>query len=165
MSTKPADHPEFFRSISPNGSRESTIVLNRDGRFFADGDPIEHPALARALHTWIDIHPDDGRFILNNGTDWCYFEVEDAPFVVRRIQPNPNSITLELSDGSSERLDVTNAPALYVGAENVLYAMVKSGRFEARFSRSAQAGLAAVDYHDNPPGLQVGDTLYTIGNR
>ena len=62
---KPGDHPDFFRSAAPPGaSRESTIVLTRDGIFLHDGAPVEHRALAKALASWIAKHPDDGRFIL-----------------------------------------------------------------------------------------------------
>jgi hypothetical protein len=84
---KPADHPEFFRLPPPEGrSRESTIVLGADGRFFHDGHEVTHPGMARAFATWIGKHPDDGRFILNNGYDWTYFTVEGTPFFRRRFR-------------------------------------------------------------------------------
>src|SRR5205809_4885030 len=78
---RPGDHPEFFRFPAPEGrSRESSIVLDREGRFHHNGALVEHPGMARAFASWIDLHPDDGRFILNNGYDWSYFRVEDVPF-------------------------------------------------------------------------------------
>ena len=65
---KPGDHPEFFRFPAPEGrSRESTIRLDGEGRFFHDDEPVAHPKLAAALHTWIARHPDDGRYILTAG--------------------------------------------------------------------------------------------------
>src|SRR3954468_16729478 len=79
---KPGDHPDFFRFAPPPGaSRESAIVLDREGRFWHEGERVEHPALERALRGWIARHPDDGRLILTNGYDWCYFRAEGAPYV------------------------------------------------------------------------------------
>jgi len=78
---KPGEHPDFYRLAPPPGtSRESTIFLDAEGRFWHDGELVVHPSLESALHTWIARHPDDGRFILTNGYDWTYFRVEDAPF-------------------------------------------------------------------------------------
>jgi hypothetical protein len=57
---KPGDHPEFYRFPAPAGrSRESTIVLDRHGRFFHDGAPVEHVGLAAAFGSWVRRHPDD----------------------------------------------------------------------------------------------------------
>ncbi len=68
---KPGDHPEFFRFPAPEGrSRESTIRLDAEGRFWHEGNPVEHPKLAQAMHGWVSRHPDDHRFILTNGYDW-----------------------------------------------------------------------------------------------
>src|SRR5215831_11787750 len=98
---KPGDHPEFFRFPAPEGrSRESTLRLDREGRFFHDEAPVEHPKLAQALHTWISRHPDDGRFILTNGYDWTYFTVDDVPFFVRSLRDDAGEAVLTLSDGT-----------------------------------------------------------------
>ena len=77
---RPGDHPDFFRLPPPPGrSRESTIVLDAEGRFFHEGAPVTHRGMARAFASWVARHPDDGRYILSNGYDWSYFRVEDAP--------------------------------------------------------------------------------------
>jgi len=138
---KPGDHPEFFRLAPPDGtSRESTIVLDREGRFWHDGQRVEHEALERALRTWISRHPDDGRLILTNGYDWCYFKAEGAAFVVDTIRVEPGgAVTLHLFDGSDDPLDPAT---LSLDEGGVVHAAVKSGRFDARFSRHAQTELA-----------------------
>lgn len=140
---RPGDHPEFFRLPAPGGaSRESSIVLDEQGRFFHDGAPVEHPGMARAFSTWIDRHPDDGRFILNNGYDWTYFEVKDAPFLVVAIhgaQGGASRVELELSDATREPL---RPELLELGENDALYQPVKGGRFLSRFSRPAQLSLA-----------------------
>ena len=103
---KPSEHPEFFRFPAPEGrSRESTIRLDHEGRFFHDDVPVEHPKLRDALHTWIARHPDDGRYILTNGYDWTYFVVDDVPYFVRSLRADDGDAILVLSDGTEEPLD------------------------------------------------------------
>jgi len=133
---RPGDHPEFFRFPAPEGrSRESSIVLDPNGRFFHEGQLVSHPGLVAALHQWIDRHPDDQRYILTNGYDWTYFTVEDAPYFVRAITSGGE---LELSDGSTEPFPESG---YRIGRADALYCSVKGGRFEARFTPAAQTGL------------------------
>jgi len=49
----------------------------------------------------------------------------------------------------------------------VLYAQVKAGRFEARFTQEAQAGLVpfVVETPDGRFGLEVGGRVHAIGPR
>jgi hypothetical protein len=160
---KPGDHPDFYRFAPPPGtSRESTIRLDADGKFWHDGDRVDHPALDKALHGWIALHPDNGRFILTNGYDWTYFQVDDVPYAVRSIKVTPEAVTLVLSDESEEPL----VPAtLRVGKGDALYAKVKGGKMEARFTRHAQTALAPILHEDQPGKLRltVGGRDYPIG--
>ena len=136
---RPADHPDFFRFPAPEGrSRESSIELDAEGRFHHDGALVEHPGMARAFASWIDLHPDDGRFILNNGYDWSYFRVVDVPFFVLGLREQAGRLELLLSDGSESPLDPAS---LVLGPQGALYTTVKNGRFRARFSRTAQISL------------------------
>ncbi|HEY2406719.1 MAG TPA: hypothetical protein VGI10_11990 [Polyangiaceae bacterium] len=137
---RPGDHPEFFRLPPPEGrSRESSIVLDRDGRFWHDGSRVDHPGMARAFASWIQRHPDDGRYILSNGYDWCYFRVEGTPFFVEAVVERAGRPWLILSDGSEEELSPERSQ---VSADDALVTAVKGGQFRARFSRAAQTALA-----------------------
>jgi hypothetical protein len=153
---KPSDHPDFFRFPAPEGrSRESTIVLDREGRFWHEGALVEHPKLAAAMHTWIGRHPDDGRYILTNGYDWTYFTVEDAPYFVNAVRietaregPRASEIAavrLVLSDATEEEWRPAETR---IGDGGALYTRVHfsspGGPFDARFTRHAQASLAPV---------------------
>ncbi len=155
-----APDPEFFTRPPPPGrSRESTITLDADGRFRHDGDLVEHPRLAEAMHTWIDRHPLDGRPILNNGYDWTYFTVVDVPYFVRSVLDDGAGFPLVvLSDGSTEPLSTQ----VRLGAHDTLYVQVKGaapgGPSEARFSRHAQAALGPylVEHDAGSSGETVG---------
>ncbi len=148
---RPQDHPDFFRLPPPPGrSRESSIRLDAEGRFFHDTEPFEHRGMARAFATWIQRHPDDGRYILNNGYDWSYFAVEDVPYFVERVRETEAGPVLVLSDGSEEPLD---ALSVVLGPGDKLYVKVKGGAFDARFRQSAQIELGPwleADPDDSP---------------
>lgn len=103
---KPADHPEFFRLPPPEGrSRESTIVLSKEGRFFHEGAPVSHPGMHKAFASWLARHPDDGRDILSNGYDWTYLTVEGPRFFVQAVHGGPESPRLVLLDGQELPLE------------------------------------------------------------
>jgi uncharacterized protein len=165
---KPGDHPQFFRFPAPEGaSRESTIRLDGEGRFFHEGSLVEHPGLAAAMHTWIRRHPDDGRFILSNGYDWTYFTVEDAPYSVKHVAEEGGALWLDLSDGTREPWDPS---ASRVGQGGALYALVKRSQagadqpFEAKFARHAQTDLAPYLVQvDGRPAVRLGGQPVVIG--
>ena len=160
---KPGDHPDFYRIAPPPGtSRESTIVLDREGRFWHDGARVDHAALERALRSWVARHPDDGRFILTNGYDWCYFRVDDAPCHVDALRIEGDKVTLILAGGDEEPLDPAT---LVVGEDGVVYARVKGGGFEARFSRHAQTQLAPLLTAAEPPKVLVAGKEIELGRR
>lgn len=167
---RPADHPEFFTRPPPPGrSRESTLRLDREGRFWHDGELVEHPKMARSFASWLDRHPYDGRFILNNGYDWTYIEVEDAALQVRTLhasssltgdastgQVPPKSPRTQLPDrqGSTSpaadllqielsdgSVEILDASSLWLGERDAVYCLVRQGRLPARFTPGAQLAL------------------------
>ena len=157
---KPSDHPEFFRLPPPEGrSRESTIVLDGEGAFWHEGQRVTHPGMAKAFASWVGRHPDDGRFILNNGYDWTYFRVEDTPFFVERVSAEP--LEIELSDGTREPFQPEQ---LSLGRGGALYLPVKRGEYRARFRREAQ--LALLDRLEEGAGdrifLKLGDSCWEL---
>jgi uncharacterized protein len=159
---KPSDHPEFFRSPPPEGrSRESSIVLDENGRFWHEGQPLSHPGLERAFASWLTRHPDDGRYILCNGYDWTYLTVEDAAFFVSSVRAQGDTLLLGLSDASEEPL----VPgSLHVGKREALYVSVKQGRFIARFTPAAQRALLPflVESDSGELALELGGKRYPI---
>jgi hypothetical protein len=161
---RPQDHPEYFRLPPPEGrSRESTIALDAEGRFFHHGEQVLHPGMARAFASWIELHPDDGRFILNNGYDWSYFQVADVPFFVLGLREAAGELKLLLSDGGESPLEPAT---LELGAQGALYARVKNGKFRARFMPSAQTALAPwlVSDENGQFFLEIAGSRHALGN-
>lgn len=157
---KPGDHPEFFdRPPPPGRSRESTIVLDRHGRFFHDGEPVAHGGLAAGLARWVRRHPHNGRYILENGYDWCYFQVEATPYFVTAVEPTVGAPTLVLSDGSREPLDPEGAR---IDDDDVLRVQVKGRTEPARFTQGAQLQIAPFIDDDEPLALRVEGRRYRV---
>lgn len=118
--------------------RESTIVLDRDGRFLHDGSPIEHPGIVRAFRRWLAREP-DGRFVLRaSARDWCFLAVEGAATWIEEVAVDGDRMTVGLWDGTREVLDPAT---LRIDADGVLGATVRG--LPARFSRHAQLDLGA----------------------
>lgn len=164
---RPADHPDFFRFPAPEGrSRESTIRLDGEGRFFHDGQLVEHRGLARALAAWVARHPDDGRYILTNGYDWTYFTVDDTPCFVHAVhvreasgsEPRTSRVVLELTDGTEEPLVAADTRMAEDGSVTTLVKRdAPSGAFRARFQRPALVDLA--ELLEDPPSAGGGFRL------
>lgn len=125
-------------------TRESTIRRNAEGRWFHDGEPVDQEAIERAFDRWIDL-AEDGRFILKNSVNWAYVEIEGAPLFVRAIQFFEDRAVVSLSDDTEEELAVST---LRQDAAGALYCDARGGRMAAKFSRGAQASLAAVVEED-----------------
>jgi hypothetical protein len=72
-------------------------------------------------------------------------EVDDAPYVVVRVEPEGEQLLLTLNDLSREALDVDT---LSFGPDGVPRCRVKGGRFGARLSRAATYQLLDRVHHD-----------------
>lgn len=137
-------------------SRESTICRDAAGRWFHDGDRVEHPMLAHAFDCWIS-RADDGRYCLNNGMDWVYIALEGPPLFVRslRIQ-NEGKVSLLLSNDRQQQLDIET---LRQAEDGALYCDVDQGGMVAKFDRHAMAQLEDfVDEDAQGVYIQLGET-------
>lgn len=167
---KPGDHPEFFRFPPPEGrSRESSIVLTKQGRFFHDGAPVEHPGMKKAFASWLSRHPDDGRAILNNGYDWTYLTVEGAERFVASVLDGAGGPELVLLDGRELPLQ---PDALTCDADGQLWVLLPEGE-KACFTPAAQLelspwltereGVAGVEIRGDFSAIAGADTALSAG--
>lgn len=122
-------------------TRETTIVRDAQGRWFFDGEPLEHPNLTRAFDRWV-ARADDGRYCLKNDINWAYVKLEGPPFFVRSLQIDAGGgVSLLLSNDAHEPLRARTLRADDAGA---LYCDVGDGSMVARFDRHAAAQLEAL---------------------
>lgn len=117
-----------------------TITFARDGRWYADGEPIVHPRLARLFSRHLRRKPENGGFEINIDDQYrADVVVEDTPVVIVGVDVQPDAVWLHLNDETVEALDPST---LHIGPEDVLYATVRGGSERARFLRSAYMHLA-----------------------
>jgi uncharacterized protein len=118
-------------------SRETTIVRDAEGRWFHDGQALEHFNLERAFDRWV-ARADDGRYCLKNEINWAYITLHGAPFFVRSLSIEPTErVSLKLSD---DRVVPLVASSLRADAQGALYCDVGQGMV-ARFDRHAASQL------------------------
>jgi hypothetical protein len=107
------------------------LAITRDGAWLHEGVEVTHPGIVASL--WSGLRVDAGGHHLAVGRHRIPVEVEDAPFVVVRLEREGGRLIVTLVDGTREGLD----PRALELRGDVPYARVREGRFTARFSRAA----------------------------
>ncbi len=114
------------------------IRFGRDGRWYSGDDIIANPRID-ALFSRHLRRAADGSFWLEIADERACVEIEDTPFVVRHVDPEPEGgFALLLNDGTREPLP---AEGLELGSDGVLRCSIKNGLYQARFLRAAQIEL------------------------
>ena len=132
-------------------TRESSIRLDDKGIFWHEGFKIDHPGLQRGMHAWLTRHPTDGRYVLENGYDWCYLTIDIAPFFVRSARVEDDRLHGVLSDGSEVTID---EHTLTIDDGGALWCLVKpalrGGVAPARFDAHAMVAIGdAIEQRDD----------------
>ncbi len=116
----------------------SGISLDREQRWWHDGERVEHPNIIEAFNKGLKVQ-DDGRYKLEFGNDWCFVEVQGSAYRALVLdEAEGGRLSIRLSDRTAEWLDVAS---LALDAEGVMTAAVKGGKARARFSREVQFAL------------------------
>ncbi len=137
------------------------ISFRRDGNWYSDEERIDNPRIALLFSQSIKENP-DGSYFLQVAEERAPISVEDTPFVVKGIEDDGQAgFMLILNDDTREAMDPAS---LEVGADNVLYARVKGGRYRARFLRPAYYHLSASFESDGAGSffIQIGGTRYPL---
>jgi hypothetical protein len=128
-------------SPAPSPFPPGTFRIDRDGAWRHEDQEVTHPGVLRNLYA--NLRVDGQGHYLQVGPARIMVEVEDAPFVVIRVEvpswDNPGSLRVYLSDGREESLDPAG---IWLGAHGTPYCRVTGGRFVARFSVAAWLQLA-----------------------
>jgi hypothetical protein len=130
--------PDELKAYLRSGGPVETIRLDREGRWFHEGDPIENPRIIR-LFNRIVTRTEGGTWLLVAGRSSYPIQVEDTAFFVESIDLTGDPPLVALSDGSEEPLDASTVNYRPVGR---LYCSVKGGAFRARFTRALYHALA-----------------------
>jgi uncharacterized protein len=120
-----------------------TFRIDRDGVWRHEGQEVTHPGVLRNLYD--NLRAEGEAHYLQVGPRQIAVDVDDAPFVVTRVENLPesgdsgSSLRIHLSDGSVEPLDPADA---WIGPNDAPYCRVKARRFVARFAVAAWLQLA-----------------------
>jgi hypothetical protein len=120
-----------------------TFRIDRDGVWRHEGQEVTHPGVLRNLYA--NLRVDAEGHYLQVGPARIPVEVDDAPFVVMRVDGPGSSVDpaeslrIYLTDGMDEALDPAS---IWIGPHEAPYCRVKAGRFHARFSVAAWLQLA-----------------------
>jgi len=135
------------------------LRIDRDGDWYDEDIQVTHPGVLANLRT--NLRKDaDGYFIQTRVR--IPVKVDDAPFVVTRIERRGEMLHAILNDGGDERVDPAT---VRLGRADVPYCGVKGGAFEARFSRAATFQLLALAEYDEASGrgaLRLGGREYPL---
>jgi hypothetical protein len=139
---------------------DSGIRLDAEGRWWHDGEVVEHPRIIESFNQGL-APTDDGRFRLQLGNDWCFVDVEDAAYRVLAIdEAEGDRLSIRLTDRTAELLEIST---LRVDPGGVLFCKVKQGRAKARFTREAQFSLGSLIHDvDGQLVLRVGAKSYPL---
>lgn len=135
------------------------LRIDVDGDWFDDDVKITHAGILANLRSTLR-HDAQGYFIQTRVR--IPVEVEDAPFVVARIERRGETLHAFLTDGTDADVDPAT---LRVGPDDVPYCAVKGGAFEARLSRAAAfqlLGLADYDESTGRGALRLGGRDYPL---
>jgi len=123
------------------------IRIDKEGNWYYKGAQI----IRRDIYLYFNKHlvkEFDGRYLLHINNEKCYLDVEDTPFVVKKVDFQ-DVFKIVLNDESEETLRLDT---LWIGRDNVLYCKVKNKRFDARFNRPSYYELTKYVAHDEARG-------------
>ncbi|HLU67405.1 MAG TPA: hypothetical protein VKZ63_14065 [Kofleriaceae bacterium] len=131
--------------------RQTGIRLDREGRFWHEGEEVTHAGFRKALLRWLDRLP-DGRPILRlDEKRYAYVDVDDAELLAVSARWDGEAAVLRLNDDSEEELAYET---LAIGAGDALYCAVRGGRLTARITTPAYYTLAERIVED-PSGFSL----------
>jgi uncharacterized protein len=159
MATDADSSPRGPDATPPAEWKLPRLRIDVDGDWFDDDVAITHAGILANLRTILK-HDSQGYFIQTRVR--IPVEVEDAPFVVSRIERRGEILHAFLSDATDADVDPAT---LRIGRADVPYCAVKNGAFEARLSRAAAFQLLAMADYDEATGrgaLRLGGREYPL---
>ncbi|GJM16451.1 MAG: hypothetical protein DHS20C13_17780 [Thermodesulfobacteriota bacterium] len=129
------------------------FLIDKRGNWFQDGIKIQH-RLTYLYNNKLLKRDEEGNYYLDEGSGKLYIKAEDTPFVVKMVEKKDDDFYIILNDETKEKLDLNT---LSINNENIPYAKVKNGEFDARFTRPAY-------YEFMKDLIREDDDFYIISN-
>jgi len=134
-------------STVPPGWKLPDLRIDRDGDWYDEGVQITHPGIIANLRG--NLRSDaEGYFIQTRVR--IPVRVDDAPYVVVRVERRGDELHAWLNDDTDERVDPAS---LRLGAGEIPYCAVKDGAWPARFNRAAAFQLLQLAEYDEKSGV------------
>ena len=130
----------------PSGWKLPDLRVDKDGDWYDEGVQITHHGILENLRG--NLRRDDAGYFIQTRVR-IPITVEDAPFVVMRVERRGDGLHAYLNDGTEAKLDPAR---LRLGPGDVPYGVVKDGAFEARFNRAAAWQLLQLAEYDERSG-------------
>jgi hypothetical protein len=130
----------------PDGWTIPDFRVDTEGDWYDGTVQITHPGVLANLRG--NIRHDAGGYFIQTRVR-IPVRVDDAPFVVTRVERRDDGLRLLLNDGTAEGLDPAT---LRLGPGDIPYAAVKQRAFEARFNRAAAWQLLTLAEYDEASG-------------
>lgn len=130
------------------------LRIDRDGVWFHEDAEVTHPGIIANLRE--NLRVDERGHYLQIGPARVPVEVEDAPYVVERVEAQGEGLAATLNDLTREPVALDT---LRVDERGIPRCRVKEGRFAARLSRAATHQLlqhAQLDERTGRSGLVLG---------
>jgi hypothetical protein len=147
MATPPASDPSTWTL--------PRLRIDRDGTWYHEDTEVTHAGIVANLREGLR-RDGEGHYI-QIGPVRIPVVVEDAPFLIVRVEEAGDGLAVVLNDDTREPL---RAETLRIGARGAPYVAVKDGRFEARFNRAAAYQLL-----QRAEGEEGGSLTLVIGGR
>jgi len=108
------------------------LRIDREGVWFHDDAEVTHPGIVANLRETLQV--DERGHYLQIGPARVPVEVEDAPFVVERVEAQGEQLVATLNDLTRAAVALDT---LRVDERGIPRCRVKDGRFDARLGRAA----------------------------
>ncbi|EKD41634.1 MAG: hypothetical protein ACD_73C00610G0002 [uncultured bacterium] len=145
--------------VQRHKQQDETIKLDKEGNWFHGDYPILHDRTVQFFNRNIARNP-QGRYFLTGEDKPVFFEVEDVPFFIKKVEKTIVGFLIYLTDESIELLDLAS---LSVGEDNALYCLVKGGEFVAKFFRPPYMEISKFILPEGKDFvLQFGSKKYTL---
>jgi len=143
----------------PPGWKLPDLRIDVEGDWYDADIQVTHPGILANLRA--NLKKDaDGYFIQTRVR--IPVQVDDAPWVVTRLERHGEGLHVMVNDGTEETVDPAT---VRLGRADVPYCAVKGGAFEARLSRAATFQLLALADYDEASGrgaLRLGGREYPL---